>query len=351
MVLCPFHRSHRGKSALEIGEFLRRNFWMISGGPILSRPLCCTADEVRDETKALGRFRKRAVLANVPSFRFLVPGNIHMYPRSGFFWCRGTSECTLVLVFGTGELECHKWGLRDWGFKQSGKKKAHKHKLFGPVALGTNPLCPRDKPRFSLLFYTMEAGQRQFVPGTILGTKGGQSEDVLRKRLFSSVFLDFPGALRTLQKRANKAGKTKGKKGWGRAARHPFRLKPPLICYTPICGSPTRAHPSNLVALYRAIRLRFGYGFESCDANGPRNVKNINLAKHRPVYLASLLLVGSAYMGAISRCDLCDKLTLRFVCPRSTRETDGIAAKLLRCGIASEALRRNMRLCRQNHPF
>ena len=29
-----------------------------------------------------------------------------------------------------------------------------------------------------------------------------------------------------------------------------------------------------LVALYRAIRLRFGYGFESCDANGPRNVKN-----------------------------------------------------------------------------
>ena len=25
------------------------------------------------------------------------------------------------------------------------------------------------------------------------------------------------------------------------------------------------------VALYRAMRLRFGYGFESCDANGPRN--------------------------------------------------------------------------------
>ena len=29
-----------------------------------------------------------------------------------------------------------------------------------------------------------------------------------------------------------------------------------------------------LVALHRAIRLRFGYGFESCVANGPRNVKN-----------------------------------------------------------------------------
>ena len=29
-----------------------------------------------------------------------------------------------------------------------------------------------------------------------------------------------------------------------------------------------------LVALYRAMRLRFGYGFESCDANGPRNVES-----------------------------------------------------------------------------
>ena len=43
-------------------------------------------EENREETK--GRFRKRVVLANVPSFRFLVPGNIRMYPRSGF-WCRG----------------------------------------------------------------------------------------------------------------------------------------------------------------------------------------------------------------------------------------------------------------------
>ena len=33
-----------GKSALEIGHFLRRSFWMISGSPFLSRPLCCTAE-------------------------------------------------------------------------------------------------------------------------------------------------------------------------------------------------------------------------------------------------------------------------------------------------------------------
>ena len=49
---------------------------------------------------------------------------------------------------------------------------------------------------------------------------------------------------------------------------------------------------ADLVALYRATRLRFGYGFESCDANGPRNVKNTNLAKHRPIFFP-LLLVGS----------------------------------------------------------
>ena len=33
-----------GKSALEIGHFLGRNFGMISGGPFLSRPLCFTAE-------------------------------------------------------------------------------------------------------------------------------------------------------------------------------------------------------------------------------------------------------------------------------------------------------------------
>ena len=33
---------------------------------------------------------------------------------------------------------------------------------------------------------------------------------------------------------------------------------------------------------YRAMQLRFGYGFEFCDANGPRNVKNTNPAKQRP---------------------------------------------------------------------
>ena len=34
------------------------------------------------------------------------------------------------------------------GLQYSGKKKAHKHELFGPVGLGMTLGCPRDKPRF-----------------------------------------------------------------------------------------------------------------------------------------------------------------------------------------------------------
>ena len=72
-----------------------------------------------------------------------------------------------------------------WKFQSSGKKKAHKHKLFGPVAPGTttglslgqnrvvpgtNPGCPWDKPGFSPYFTqskpSLSQGQTQFVPGT-----------------------------------------------------------------------------------------------------------------------------------------------------------------------------------------
>ena len=51
-----------GKSALEIGQFLRRNFWMISGGPLLSRPLCFTADFFRPAVSAdYGRLKQLLV--------------------------------------------------------------------------------------------------------------------------------------------------------------------------------------------------------------------------------------------------------------------------------------------------
>ena len=55
------------------------------------------------ETK--GRFRKRVVLANVPSFRFSFRRNIRTYTRSGFFFrSGGTSKCTLVPVFVRGDI-------------------------------------------------------------------------------------------------------------------------------------------------------------------------------------------------------------------------------------------------------
>ena len=51
---------------------------------------------LREETK--GRFRKRVVWANAPSFQ----GTSAKVP-SFRFWYRGTFECTLVPVFGTGK--------------------------------------------------------------------------------------------------------------------------------------------------------------------------------------------------------------------------------------------------------
>ena len=46
-----------------------------------------------------GGFRKRVVLANVPSFRFSFRGNMRTYPRSGF----RSMEHTLVPIFVPGE--------------------------------------------------------------------------------------------------------------------------------------------------------------------------------------------------------------------------------------------------------
>ena len=65
--------------------------------------------------------------------------------------------------------------------------------------------------------------------------------------------------------------------------------------------------------------------------------------KQRPIVLfsRSLFFWVLSYMRAISRCDARDTDMLPFMCPRCIRETDGIVAKLVRYGIASEALRRN----------
>ena len=86
--------------------------------------------------------------------------------------------------------------------------------------------------------------------------------------------------------------------------------------------------------------------------------RNAKRQKHKhcetqPHFLTPLLLVGSKELvlkvpkrGQFHGAIRVTSFTLRFVCPSCIRDTDGIAAKLLRCGIASEALRRNMPLSR-----
>ena len=88
-----------------------------------------------------------------------------------------------------------------------------------------------------------------------------------------------------------------------------FRRKPPLLLEIQACGG--RRKPQifagncrkpqiglrhlrcvtfSLALLYRALRLRFGYGFESGDANGPRNVKTETLRNKAPSILPLLLV-------------------------------------------------------------
>ena len=71
----------------------------------------------------------------------------------------------------------------------SGKKKAHKHKLFCPVGPSFHRICPRDKPGLSLgqirwklgetqefsLFYTVEARFHRICPWDKPGLSLGQS--------------------------------------------------------------------------------------------------------------------------------------------------------------------------------
>ena len=73
--------------------------------------------------------------------------------------------------------------------QNSGKKKAHKHKLFGPVALGTPRECPGDKPvpgtnpGFLLSLHwkpSLSLGQTQFVPGTFRGRRAAERVYVLK---------------------------------------------------------------------------------------------------------------------------------------------------------------------------
>ena len=71
------------------------------------------------------------------------------------FW----PEPTLVVKNQSPSTNFMAWHFVFFSVYGSGKQKAHKHKFFGPVALGTPGECPRDKPGLS-------PGQSGFVPGT-----------------------------------------------------------------------------------------------------------------------------------------------------------------------------------------
>ena len=62
----------------------------------------------------------------------------------------------------------------------------------------------------------------------------------------------------------------------------------------------------------RATRLRFGYGFESCDANAPRHVKNTDLAKQKPVCFTPFLPVGGQELSGTKTLRFVKRQRLRF---------------------------------------
>ena len=78
---------------------------------------------------------------NVPSFRLLVPGNIRMYPRSGF-WYRGASAKTTLLEttllrnpkktfpLGTKILPTYDFYLREKNWEHSHREGIRKFLLF-----------------------------------------------------------------------------------------------------------------------------------------------------------------------------------------------------------------------------
>ena len=96
----------------------------------------------------------------------------------------------------------------------SGKRKAHKHKLFCPVGLGTNPglswgfhrVCPWDKSgenlgqtRVSSLFYTVEARFHRVCPWDKPGLSLGQSRGrrAAQKVYVKKVYVPFSLAIPT----------------------------------------------------------------------------------------------------------------------------------------------------------
>ena len=70
----------------------------------------------------------------------------------------------------------------------------------------------------------------------------------------------------------------------------------PLCPSSPLLGQEGHLRlPGKINLKQQSPRLRFGCGFESCDANGPQNIQNQDLAKQRFSLLVIGIGLGSAY--------------------------------------------------------
>ena len=144
---------------------------------------------------------------------------------------------------------------------------------------------------------------------------------------------------------------------WAQGNRkHQLHLHGKLVGESLCC----RVEITVLVAISRAMRLRLGYGFDFFEPEVEAKILRCQrLAKRqkpkpcetKAVYFSNSS-VGSqeSWLKCLNEGNFtyvaiqwlsCNTETLWFMCPRCTWETDGIAAKLLRCGMASEALGRN----------
>ena len=86
-----------------------------------------------------------------------------------------------------------------------------------------------------------------------------------------------------------------------------------------------------------------GFNEIDCQETPSKLCLKHNFAKSTRVYPPTICLLSfakSGQMRTLSRRDSCDAEMLWFLCPRCTRETDDITAKLVRRGIASDLLRR-----------
>ena len=167
----------------------------------------------REETK--GRFRKRAVLANAPSFPFLVPWKIRMYPCS-VFWYRGNIRQNHP--FGNHpfanpkkaqkSVNVRKWALPCKNCKQPGLNQP---------GFGTIPVLP------FLVFLEKRQGKPPKKQGLFIPTEPLKSLEKKRKTLKKTRNSSQGKKTRNSQKTR------KGRTGIRRDYHSPVRHNPPSL--------------------------------------------------------------------------------------------------------------------------